>query len=237
MKTVKHLYIIPFLIFFGCSGGDSGNDAPTAPPPEPVASPMQATLIFPENNKECTEGEVLNENKSIVNFQWNNSENTDSYEVHLKNLNNSNTTRTNSNTNSVRITLDRGVPYEWFVISKSNGTSTTASSATWKFYNQGPGIENYAPFPADAVNPKRGANIPNTTSLSLEWISSDIDNDIIGYEVLLDTNSPPNTVLGTTTAQTIEANVAANTTYFWRVITSDSKNNNSKSEIFEFKIN
>ncbi|MFT6928951.1 MAG: hypothetical protein ACJAQ7_000418 [Sediminicola sp.] len=221
-----------------CGGSDSGGEAPITPDPNPVASPLQTTLIFPENNKECTEGDVQNESQSIVNFQWNNSENTDSYEVNLKNLNNNNTSKTNSNSNSIRITLERGVPYEWFVVSKASGTNVTANSTIWKFYNQGQGIENYAPFPAEAVNPKRGANLStNTIMVSLEWIGSDIDDDIIGYEVLFDNSESPSTLLGTTTEQTIQATVVSNNTYYWSVITTDSNSNSSTSEIFQFKIN
>ncbi len=236
MKKLKSIYILLSAIIISCGGSDSGGDTPPITP-DPVASPTETTLIFPENNRECTEGEAQNESQSIVNFQWNNSENTDSYEVNLKNLNTNNTSKTNSTSNSVRITLERGVPYEWFVISKAVGTNVTASSATWKFYNQGPGIENYAPFPAEAVNPKRGANLAATTSVTLEWIGTDIDNDIINYEVLFDTNEIPSTILGTTTALMMEANVTSNQTYFWRVITTDSNSNSSVSEIFQFKIN
>tara|TARA_R110002051_G_scaffold644_1_gene3191 strand:+ start:2402 stop:3115 length:714 start_codon:yes stop_codon:yes gene_type:complete len=237
MKTVKIPYILLCLVIMACGGGDSGGGTPVVPTPEPVASPLATTLIFPENNKECTEGEVRNETQSIVNFQWNNSENTDSYEVNLKNLNNNNISKTNSNTNSVNITLQRGVPYEWFVVSKAAGTNITANSSVWKFYNQGIGIENYAPFPAEAVNPKRGANLSPSTSVTLEWLGSDIDNDIIGYEILFDTNSTPNTVLGTTTETTMDATVISNQIYYWRVTTIDSRNNSSTSEIFQFRIN
>lgn len=236
MKILKHLYIIPALIFISCGGGDSGG-TPVVPPPEPVPSPLKATLIFPENNKECTEGTVENETQSTVNFQWNNSENTDSYEVSFKNLNTNNTSRITSSTNAVLITLTRGTPYEWFVVSKASGTNQTAQSDVWKFYNQGPGIENYAPFPADAVFPKRGANLTSTNTVNLQWTGSDIDDDIISYKILLDTIEIPVTELGTTIETTIEATVSSGQTYYWQVITFDSQNNSSNSEIFSFRIN
>jgi hypothetical protein len=235
MKKLKNLYLLLCFTILSCAGGDSNVETPNIP--EPVASPLQSTLVFPENNKECTEGDIQSDTRSIVNFQWNNSENTDSYEINLKNLNNSNSSKANSTSNSILFTLERGVPYEWFVVSKANGTNITASSTTWKFYNQGPGIENYAPFPAEAVNPKRGANLSNVANVTLEWIGSDIDNDIIDYKILFDTNESPTTVLGTTTEQTIEASVAASNTYYWRVITTDFNTNSSTSEIFSFKIN
>ncbi|MEJ1224116.1 hypothetical protein [Sediminicola sp. 1XM1-17] len=236
MKTLKQIYLFPILMLISCGGGDSGG-TPVVPPPEPVPSPLSATLIFPENNKECTEGTVENETQSTVNFQWNSSENTDSYEVNLKNLNTNNSQRVPASTNAVLITLNRGTPYEWSVTSKATGTNTTAQSEVWKFYNQGPGIENYAPFPADAVFPKRGANLASTNQVTLQWTGSDIDDDIASYSILLDTLEIPVAELGTTTENSIEATVSPGQTYFWQVITIDSQGNSSNSEIFSFRIN
>lgn len=237
MKKINLIYIIPFVILMSCGGGDSGNDTPVVPPPPPVPSPLQATLVFPENNKECTEGIVENDTQSTVNFQWNNSENTDSYEVNLKNLNTNNSVRIPSNSNATQITLSRGVPYEWFVISKANGTNQTAQSDIWKFYNQGPGIENYAPFPAEAVFPKRGANLTNTNMVTLQWNGSDIDEDIVSYTILFDTVETPIIELGTGPDNFMDATVSPGQTYYWQVITVDSQGNSSNSEIFSFRIN
>lgn len=237
MKNLNLLYSISFVILMSCGGGDSGNDTPVVPPPPPVPSPLQATLVFPENNKECTEGVVENDTQSTVNFQWNNSENTDSYEVNLKNLNTNNSVRISSNSNTALITLSRGVPYEWFVISKATGTNQTAQSDVWKFYNQGPGIENYAPFPAKAVFPKRGANLASTNTVTLQWNGSDIDDDIVSYTILFDTVATPVIELGSVTDNFIDAAVSSGVTYYWQVITIDSQGNSSNSEIFSFRIN
>ena len=79
--------------------------------------------------------------------------------MNLKNLNTGITLKTVSSANNAEIVVLRGIPYEWFVVSKATGTATTASSASWKFYNEGPGVVNYAPFPADAINPSRGSQI------------------------------------------------------------------------------
>lgn len=237
MKKINLLYIIPFTILMSCGGGGSGDETPIVPPPDPVPAPLKATLVFPENNKECTEGIVENDTQSTVNFQWNNSENTDSYEVNLKNLNTNNSVRIPSNSNAALITLSRGVPYEWFITSKANGTISTAQSDVWKFYNQGPGIENYAPFPAEAVFPKRGANLASTNTVTLQWNGSDIDDDIVSYKILFDTVETPVTELGSVTDNFIDATVSSGTTYYWQVITIDSQGNSSNSEIFSFRIN
>ena len=120
------------------------------------------------------------------------------------------------------------------MVSKANGTSETAESATWKFYNAGPGIENYSPFPADDPSPKSGATV-NSGSITLGWAGSDLDNDIVSYEVYLDAANPPETLVGTVTQTSFETTVTADTVYYWRVITIDSENNRSNSQIFQFR--
>jgi hypothetical protein len=184
-------------------------------------------LIFPDNNAECNEGTVLNENQSAVTFRWTDAENADTYEVNLRNLSNNNTTKTNANNNSAEITLLRGTPYEWFVVSNANGTNVTATSPSWKFYNQGAGVENYAPFPAEAISPARGATVAATGTVTLEWTGSDVDDDIADFELFLGTDAAALTSIGTTAESTLDATISAGTIYYWRVLSRDSQGNSS----------
>ncbi len=234
MKIVNSVVFVSAFLLLSCGGGDDSGGP--NPQPEPVPSPLAATLVFPDDNKECTEGVVLNDTQSRVTFEWNTSQNTDSYEVNLKNLNTNNTSKTSANTNSVDITLERGTPYEWFVVSKANGTNETATSSTWKFYNQGPGVENYAPFPAEAVNPSRGETVSNSGTITLEWSGSDVDNDITEFDIFFGTESDPTTLLETTANTSLEVTIASGQVYYWRVVSRDGQGNTSQSEIFEFKV-
>lgn len=239
MKLVDYrgfVIIFTILIISSCGGG---GDEPSPNPIAPVPSPTAATLIFPENNTECNTGEIISLQRSNVTFTWNESENTSSYEINLKNLNDNSILKQVSNSNEATVALIRGAPYEWFVVSKAAGTTETATSIIWKFYNEGPGISNYAPFPAEAISPTRGANLTvGSGELTLQWSASDIDNDITSYEVFLDTNENPTTPIGTTSETTLSAvSVMQGTTYRWKIITNDAANNNSSSEIFEFRVN
>jgi len=234
MKIYYSALIGIALLLVSCGGGDS--PPPEPPPPVVVTPPSAATLVFPDNNTECNEGTVVNESQSTVLFQWNASQNTDTYEVNLRNLDNNNTAKTNASTNEALITLLRGTPYEWFVVSKANGTNVVATSASWKFYNQGPGVENYAPFPAEVVSPARGSSVGATGTITLEWTGSDVDNDLADYDIYFDTSSSPTTLLGTTEETSMDASITANTVYYWRVVSRDSQGNTSQSEIFEFRV-
>jgi len=233
MKTLYKLLVL-FIFTLITSCGGSGGDDPMEP--TPVPNPSVATLLFPEDKKECTEGIVVNETQSTVNFQWTASENTDSYEVKLTNLNTNTSSTSTSNTNEKIISLQRGTPYEWFVISKSNNSSATSSSAKFRFYNQGLGVENYAPFPAEASNPKRGSTIETATTVTLQWSGEDVDNDIESYEVFFGTETKPTTSLGTVTTNTVNAAISSNLVYYWQVITTDQQQNQSRSEVFQFKV-
>ena len=209
---------------------DDPNPNPVDDSPSTIADPKSATLIFPENNKECTEGSVANEDDltSRITFQWNPAEDADSYTITVINLTNSNDQEL-ADVSTVQV-------FEWFVTSKAKGTNATATSAMWRFYNQGPGIENYAPFPAQAVSPARGATVSGTT-VTLSWNGEDVDGDIVDYEVFIDTSDDPTESQGITTSESLENfSVTSGMIYNWKVVTRDSAGNTSTSEIFQFRV-
>ena len=173
MKTLSRLLSGCLSLLMACSGGDGGED----PPPKTLPPPQAATLIFPENNSTCFEGEILSPSQSRVTFQWNEPEHTDNYLLVVKNLSTNTESNQTPSTNQATLTLSRGTPYQWYVVSRAQGTTQTATSATWRFYNEGPGITNYAPFPAEPVYPGRGAHIRASGPLGLEWTGADADGD------------------------------------------------------------
>ena len=233
MRYELSLMTLLAVLLISCGG--SGNGEPEPEPPV-ITPPSAATLIFPDNNTECNEGTIINESQSSVTFRWTDAQNADSYQLNIRNLDNNNTARTDAATNSATITLLRGVPYEWFVISRASGTNETATSATWRFYNQGPGVENYAPFPAEVVSPARGSTVPASTMVSLVWAGSDVDNDLVEFEVFFGTDPAALASLGTTSESTLDAAIVTGTVYYWRVLSRDSQGNTSQSEIFDFRV-
>jgi hypothetical protein len=227
MKKILILTLITVLLY-SCSKGGS-DDGPSFP--------EVVNLVFPDNNQECNEGISVNATQSQVTFQWNASANTTTYDLVIKNLDTDATTTINSVTTEATVTINKATPYSWHVVSKSDETPETAQSATWKFYNAGDAIQNYAPFPAELVAPTMGANLTGITSVTLEWSGSDVDNDIIGYDVYFDTVTPPSTQVSTDqTEKTNDVSVSAGNIYYWKVITKDAEGNNSESPIFEFRV-
>lgn len=236
MKSLYKLLRLGFVLtlLVSCGGGDSPGGEPD---PEPVPDPIAVTLVFPENNTECNEGEILSADQSRVIFQWNASQNTDSYEVSLTNLNTNTISNTISNTNEASIILQRATPYEWTVTSRANGTNQTASSAAWRFYNAGEAVSNYAPFPATAIFPERGSTLANAGAITLSWETSDIDNDLASYDIYLEENNSGQQVLvGTTAENNLDINVSASSVYHWQVVSLDVVGNSSVSEVFQFAV-
>lgn len=234
MKSVLKIVmaVMGLVTLTSCPGSkdDSGDN------PNEGGDLGSVSLVFPENNSECTEGESINDTESTITFMWEEGTNVDSYEVTIRNLNTNNTNTVNASTNEKAISLMKNTPYEWYVVSKAAGSNQSPSSAKWQFYNAGTGVENYAPFPAAAVNPTRGQTISSSGTIMLAWLATDVDNDIASYEVLFGTVAEPTVSLGTTTESSISVAVNASQTYYWLVKTIDVGGNSSKSEVFDFRV-
>lgn len=234
-KSIQSYILAGLALFFlvACSSSDS--PAPPEPPVE-VTPPSAATLVFPEENSECTEGANLTSTESTILFNWNDAENADSYQIFVKNLETQSTTNYTSNISEKSITILRGTSYSWYVVSK-NTSSTTANSSIWKFYNAGEAVSSHAPFPADIISPVYDKTFDiSTTNVTLEWSGDDIDDDIKEYTVLFGTSTVPQTEQNTITTNTLSVRVESGNSYYWRIITKDKENNSSESPIFKFNI-
>ena len=237
------LIILVFIVavFFACKKGGGGSVTPTPPPVQPVVPdpPAKAVLSLPAQNEVCATGENQTATESTVLFDWNDAANADSYVLSLKNLLTSTVTDQASTISSLKMTIPRGTPFSWTVTSKSSKSTVTATSDSWKFYNSGVGQTSYAPFPATLTYPTNGQVITVAgSSITLTWTGSDADNDIASYDIYYGESST-SALLASIKADNPSLSVAvtANTIYYWKVVTKDSKGNTSDSGVYQFKIN
>lgn len=208
--------------------------------PETPKNPVKAILLAPVQNEACTTGTIISPTQSTVQLKWSKADNTDTYEVTVKNLETGIVAAHQAGANTqIDLTLTRNTPYSWNVTSKSGASTTTAVSDTWKFYNAGPSSVFYTPFPADALVPAMGANVTAVAGkVNLSWTGSDADNDIASYDVYFGTTmTPPLLQASVVNAALTGATVTANTTYYWKIITKDSRGNTSDSGLYQFKVN
>ena len=230
MKKLKYILLISLVILVSCKGKDGGGGDGDVDPPPPVPTPTAATLNTPAKNSECLDGEN-------VEFKWAASENTDSYDIVVKNLlTQSQITQTTTST-TVTIQLTKGQPYSWYIISKSNSTAETAESEKWKFYLKGDQVANYSPFPADLISPKAEATV-NAGSIKFEWSGSDADSgDTLTFDIYIDTENPPTTrIKANHTTSSINHAINSTGTYYWKVISRDNSGSNSDSGVSKFKV-
>ena len=194
---------------------------------EPV-DPSAATLSKPANNTQCLEVEK-------VKFEWNKSDNTDSYVIEVKNLVSEELTTKNSNTNSTEITLTKGKPYSWQITSTNNISKKTAKSEIWKFYLSGDPDFNHAPFPAEVIAPKNRTTV-SAGAIELSWTVSDVDTgDTHTFDIFLD-KVDASTKIRTNQSDTKTSVDLSAGVYFWSIIAKDAKDNNSQSGTHKFTV-
>ncbi|GAA4319767.1 hypothetical protein GCM10023149_18670 [Mucilaginibacter gynuensis] len=233
MRKVYSILTIA-LLCWGCASKKS-ND--TEPKPDPVM-PDKVVMSLPANNELCNTGEVVSTTKSKVNFKWNTAKNADKYELVITNLQTNDVLKTNQTKTDTSITINRNAPYKWQVIAYNTASGKSVASDNWKFYNSGPATVSYAPFPAEIIAPINQKQYDATVKkVTLEWKGSDVDNDITNYEIYFGTSTTPVSFKKDLSSTTLDVDVTGKTTYYWQVITKDSKGNTSASGINSFKVN
>lgn len=226
----KAILLFSILFFLTTCGGDNNFEIPQ--------NPTAALLIFPYESSLCTEGTELTPTESTILFEWENDIYTDQYELKLKNLLSGELSSFKTTSSAISITLNRATPYEWYVISTSQEVPVIAQSDSWKFYNVGVATTSYVPFPAEILSPTMSQSITTTSNtIDLNWEGTDVDDDIIGYDVYFGTTANPG-IIESDIDESFLNNVpiSSNTIYYWKIITKDSHGNKSDSGVHQFKI-
>jgi hypothetical protein len=239
-EILKYFSFLFTILLVSCGGGGDDGGGTVNPPPV-INPPGKSTLSAPANNKICETGTSISDTQSEVIFTWGASADTNTYDLRITNLNTSVAiNKTALATTTTKSTLDKGVPYSWYITSKSTASTTTTNSDTWKFYLAGTGIVNYAPFPADLKTPASGSTVTRDDDgkVTFTWDGSDPDTgDTLKYTLYVDTTDgkqTPSTVLTNLTVKTASVALEPATTYYWRVKTSDGTNS-SYSIVYSFK--
>lgn len=203
---------------------------------------LQAVILLsPSKNEVCNTGVVISETENQVSFEWQPNVDAESYELTYKNLTLGTSKTITAALPTATVILLRNTPYEWKVISKTLKSSKMGTSEKWKFYNAGIGISSYVPYPAEIISPKHDVVVTPTSGnkVILSWKGDDVDNDIASYTIYFGLGITPPVYQSNLSSNVVstEVTVARNDTYYWKVITTDSKGNNSDSGIYRFKTN
>ncbi len=207
---------------------------------DPTPVPTAAILTAPAQNEVCTTGTILSATQSFVSFSWQAGGNTSSYNLIVKNLLTKDSTSTTTSQPSFGLTLLRGVPYSWYVVSISTQTATTAKSSIWKFYNSGLGAISYPPYPANITAPLFAQNVTAVAGkVNLTWVGSIAPpSTITGYDLYFGTTTTPPKVATNITDQFLNnVSVTSGTTYYWNVISKNQNGDTSDSGLYQFTVN
>jgi|GEM_PF-316788 len=206
-----------------------------------VDPPIASMLSFPEDDKVCQEGTSVSDTESFVNFQWEASENTTSYDLIINDIEaETSVTYSDITETNKDATLVTARSYSWQIVSKSDETSTTATSELWQFYLAGDGEENYAPYPASIISPASGSTVAASEEglITLKWSGEDPDEDTLTYTVYIDTvdglQDTNGTITGLTETETTYE-VTSGSVYYWRVKSSDGQSS-SFTQVFSFRV-
>jgi hypothetical protein len=217
------------VLLLACGGGDDG------PPP----SPEGAVLVFPEQDSECTTGIEISETQSQVTFEWQPAKNTDRYTLTVINLTTNIPQAISTINTSAVLSIEKGAPFSWSILSSNSDSDETATSESWLFYNAGSQI-TYAPFPAQIEFPEPGSTVQSDGNgqVMLSWTGADVEDDIETFEVYFSETNPPTNLFATTdsTILSVDVSVDSERIYYWKVVSIDEEGNSSDSGIFEFRV-
>lgn len=204
--------------------------------PEPL--PAKAVLLLPKNNEICADGVIVSASRSKILFKWDAAKNSNSYVLSIKNLESGQISTHSTDKTQLEIELDRNLAYSWFITSKNTQINKEISSDLWKFYNPAPAQTSFSPFPAELTAPRYGEVIPlSAATVTLRWSATDPDGDIDSYDVHLgNTNVPVLYKSALKTAILADLVLDRNKTYYWKIITRDTKGNRSNSDVYVFKL-
>lgn len=197
---------------------------------DPIPDPEQAVLILPADNTSCLYVSQSSSTAS-VDFSWQEAQHTDEYLVVVKNLTTEEETTSRTVNTSLRLTLSRGVPYQWKVITVSELSSVETSSRSFSFYLEAQQQGNYLPFPARLLSPQVDEVVSLTNGqYNFSWQGEDLDNDLSHYTLSIGASADDlDNIVTDITASSFSTTLNAGEVYFWQIISYDQNGNSTKS--------
>ena len=234
MKNILYLAVVAFS-FWSCGGGGGDNPTPTpTPTPTENNAPSQSSLTNPTDGQLCID--------NSVSFSWTAATDPDGdavkYLLEIATDNNFSQIAEsfdNISGTSRTVNLDKGTAYYWRVRAKDSKNLNGDYSSTFDFYTEGEGVVNYLPFSPSVVSPALNA-IVQTDTATLEWDSSDVDNDPLTYTIYLEDVNPPTAMVSENqTGKTFTtATLTSGTTYYWKVEVSDDNGGTTIGQVWSF---
>lgn len=229
-KLNLFITLIIGLTMFSCGGGDDESETIA---PDVNTAPTIPTQVFPLNNTICTDNNVL--------FQWNKSTdeegNVVSYSIEVSENNSFSpvTSIESSFAESKLISLETGKAYYWRIKAIDSRNAESEYSPIVQFVTEGEGISNHIPFAPTLVAPAANSEIDGTTT-ALIWTATDVDADPLTFDVYLDTNPNPTTLISENQSESTynATGLLAATKYYFKIVVKDDKGATSIGQVWSF---
>lgn len=229
-KSYIYLALGLLIILISCSKGEEQGDIQQ---PDANTAPTVPNQVYPLNNTVCIDNSII--------FEWNASTdaegNTISYKIEIsENSAFSPILQTETSfSESKLVSLTKGRAYYWRIKAVDSRSAESAYSSVSQFLTEGDGVANHLPFAPSLVAPALNSEI-NGASATLSWSASDVDEDALTFDVYLDTNEDPTTMVSENqSATTYDAtNLTASSTYYFKVIVKDDKGGSSVGQVWSF---
>lgn len=231
MKKIIYFAFISCIVF-SCGSNDESETSETQ-----NSAPAIPVLIVPINATLCTD--------NTVRFEWKTTtdpeNNSIRYQLQVATDNQFTQLVKTVEVAAVEqtISLNKGTAYYWRVKATDTKNASSNYSATNSFYTESVAVANHLPFLPQVVQPEMNSFIP-LAALKLKWTATDVDtNDILTYDVYLDSANPPVLKVGSNLAVTaLEQNsLKTATNYYWKVVVKDNKGGETVGQIWQFKTN
>ncbi|MBT8376726.1 MAG: hypothetical protein KJO22_07650 [Bacteroidia bacterium] len=225
---MKRIVLLLCSILVACSSGSSTDSEPNSPPSTP-------SLFYPTNNLFCID--------STIEFEFTAAIDPDgdaiSYEIEFS-TNSSFSVDVVVYATSSRIniyTLGTGQTYFWRVRAIDSRGLYGEYSDVYTFFTQSEGQVNNLPYTPVLIQPQINSTI-NSANINLQWSCIDIDGDQLVYDVYLDQNNPPQTLLLEDYSESSWSLTLENSTaYYWRVVAKDTNSAETIGQVWSFNTN
>lgn len=235
MKQMKYIYILIFssILFISCSNEEFPENVIQIPDTENNI-PSIPGLIFPTNNLECT-------NFNLV-FEWSRIIDIDgdaiAYKIDLAYDNTFSNILFSITTSEPTWTfnLEKGTTYFWRVKAIDSEQNESQYSEVQSFFTEPDAGVNTIPYGPEIISPALRATVSGSTA-TLDWNAIDIDQDPLLFDVYFGETNPPSLVAENIEVSTFDVAVSANKTYYWRVVVKDDQQGVAIGRVWDFRTN
>ncbi|NJB72629.1 hypothetical protein GGR42_003120 [Saonia flava] len=242
MKKIYYL-VLCFLVL-ACSKGDR-TDSLTPEPEEEINeennessenenfAPTVPSLVFPEKDQLCLKQEIT--------FNWSEAVDPEGGPLTYQMQISTNRAFTEFVENqvldetSIMLVMEDGQDYYWRVLAIDEQGVKGDFSNSSAFYVEGIPIINHIPFNPSLYSPKQNSTV-NSENVILEWDTSDLDGDLLSYDIYLGADTPPELYETGRNSKSIELSLEPNQTYYWQIHVSDGQST-SIGDIWSFRTN